>query len=172
MTVDKLVITKDTMFDVYGATYTSHYSGKETDLYVLVPSDYAKKHNIEFASEVGFGEIEGKHSDVCEDMTKTTMSLNEAYSFFKKLYDNKMDRHAASFMIELSEADDVDLVDWNGLYDLNDDVLKALKPFLDNQLVTKTVEIPEMFLDDFNKFVESIGGNELDQVRYQNELNS
>ena len=79
-------ISTETDFVLFGADYDSNYSGVTFSSWFALPKTFVEKSIPKTLSyEIGFGEIEGKHSDVYEDSITKEESFLKTISTLKQL---------------------------------------------------------------------------------------
>ena len=145
-------ISTETDFVLFGADYDSNYSGVTFSSWFALPKTFVEKSIPKTLSyEIGFGEIEGKHSYVYEDSTTKEESFLQTISALKQLDDDieKIKfQNIVPFLDTFCSLDDCDtFTDFTKeqleLFDEIIELQELLHNYSTNKLVSLTITIPE-----------------------------
>lgn len=153
-------ISTETDFVLFGADYDSNYSGVTFSSWFALPKTFVEKSIPKTLSyEIGFGEIEGKHSDVYEDSITKEESFLKTISTLKQL-DNDIEtikfQNIVHFFKEFCDSDDwVDFTqDQLEIFDEIIELQELLHNYSTNKSVSLTVTIPEEELLIFKELMK------------------
>ena len=153
-------ISTETDFVLFGADYDSNYSGVTFSSWFALPKTFVEKSIPKTLSyEIGFGEIEGKHSDVYEDSITKEESFLKTISTLKQL-DNDIEtikfQNIVHFFKEFCDSDDwADFTqDQLEIFDEIIELQEFLHNYSTNKSVSLTVTIPEEELLIFKELMK------------------
>lgn len=153
-------ISTETDFVLFGADYDSNYSGVTFSSWFALPKTFVEKSIPKTLSyEIGFGEIEGKHSDVYEDSITKEESFLKTISTLKQL-DNDIEtikfQNIVHFFKEFCDSDDWEdfTQDQLEIFDEIIELQELLHNYSTNKSVSLTVTIPEEELLIFKELMK------------------
>ena len=154
------IISTETDFVLFGADYKSYYSGTTFSNWFALPKTFVKKmvsKNLMY--EVYFGEIEGKHSDVDCQATRTEENFSQTVATMKQLnigIDELKEQNIYNFFDKFFGSND-----WSNFtkeqFELVDEVVDLqwfILNYSTNKSVSLTVTIPEEELLIFKELMK------------------
>lgn len=154
-------ISTETDFVLFGADYTSYYSDTTFSSWFAIPKTFVEQlTDKHLMYEISFGEIEGKHSDVCCQVARKEENFSQTVSTLKQLDDDIETikfQNIVNFFKEFCDSDDWEdfTQDQLEIFDEIIELQELLLNYSTNKSVSLTVTIPEEEILIFKEMMKS-----------------